>query len=158
ARFYRAAREAGLHPVLGCELTVGPAGHHLTVLARNEQGYRHLCRLATLAATAAAGRPGTPAGTAAAGPGGVQRDDLWRWGDGLIVLSGCRRGEIPALLASGRREEARAVARAFRERFGPDGCFIELQDHGLPGAGGRNRERGRPAADGGLAGVPTHSP
>lgn len=157
ARFYRAAREAGLHPVLGCELTVGPAGHHLTVLARNEQGYRHLCRLATLAATAAAGRPGTPAGTAAAGPGGVQRDDLWRWGDGLIVLSGCRRGEIPALLASGRREEARAVARAFRERFGPDGFFIELQDHGLPGQGELNRELVRLAAEEGLPVVATHN-
>ena len=126
ARFFRAARSAGVHPIIGCELTIGSSGHHLTVLARDLSGYRNLCRLATKAASRAAGRAwGVTAG--------VQRDDLWRFGDGLIVLSGCARGEIPSLLSAGREEDARRAAREWRERFGPDGFFIELQDHGLPG-------------------------
>ncbi|OUN01475.1 MAG: hypothetical protein BAA04_09925 [Firmicutes bacterium ZCTH02-B6] len=156
-RFYRAARQAGVHPVIGCELAVAPTGHHLTVLARDERGYRHLCRLATIAATAAASRTGGPAGAGAPGTGGVTRDDLWRWGDGLVVLSGCRRGEIPALLAAGRREEARTAARAFRDRFGSDAFFIELQDHGDPGQADLNRELVQLAADLDLPLVATHN-
>ncbi|HLT58866.1 MAG TPA: DNA polymerase III subunit alpha [Limnochordales bacterium] len=161
ARFYRAARAAGIHPIIGCELTVGPGGHHVVVLARDDTGYRHLCRLATLAASAAVGGRGTDGGGRAGGPGypaaGVDREALWRWGDGLIVLSGCARGEIPSLLAAGRRDEARAVARAYRERFGPDGFFIELQDHGLPQQAALNRELVQLAADEGLEVVATHN-
>ena len=149
ARFYRAAKEAGIRPIIGCELSVGPAGHHLVVLARDATGYHNLCRLATLAATAAAaGR---------AGGAGVDREALWRWGDGLIVLSGCRRGEIPSLLAAGRREDARRAARAYRDRFGPDGFFIELQDHGFDHEAALNRELVQLAAEEGLEVVATHN-
>lgn len=151
ARFYRAARAAGIRPIIGCELTLAPAGYHVTVLARDAAGYGNLCRLATLAATAAAGgRPGS-------GAPGVDRETLWRWGDGLVVLSGCGRGEIPSLLAAGHRELAGQAARAYRERFGPDGFFIELQDHGLAHQAALNRALADLAADLDLPVVATHN-
>src|SRR5690606_10869210 len=120
----------------------------------DDTGYRHLCRLATLAASAAVGGRGTDGGGRAGGPGypaaGVDREALWRWGDGLIVLSGCARGEVPSLLAAGRRDGARAVARAYREGSGPDCFLIRAASAAVGGrgtdGGGRAGGPGYPAA------------
>lgn len=143
-RFFRAAKEAGVHPVIGLELSVGPEGRHVTLLAENDQGYRNLCRLATAAMSesraggdgyramvgnVAADGVGASGGVGGGGRRAVPQELLWEAGDGLIVLSGCRKGQIPALLAAGRVEEAKRIAAAFRERFGPGRFFIELQQH-----------------------------
>ena len=157
-RFYRAAREAGVHPVIGLELTVGPGAHHVTLLAENNDGYRSLCRLSTAAMSAPASGGPEPAGGRPAAPGRpVPLELLWEAGDGLIVLSGCRRGIIPALLRAGRRDDARREAVRFLERFGPERFFIELQDHGLPGQAELNRALAELADELGLGVVATNN-
>lgn len=130
-RFYRAAKEAGVHPIVGLELAVGPEGRHVTLLAADETGYRNLCRLSTAAMS---GGPSETPGSGARGTGSrsVPLELLWEAGDGLIVLSGCRRGLLATPLLAGRPEEARRVAARFRDRFGPDRFFVELQQHGRP--------------------------
>lgn len=137
-RYYRAAKAAGIHPVIGLELCLGPAGHHVTLLAENDTGYRNLCRLSTAAMADGAGGGYERSGSgfdAHRGRTGraVTQELLWEFGDGLIVLSGCRHGVIASLLAAGREEDARQVASGYRERFGRNGFFIELQDHGIDG-------------------------
>lgn len=120
-RFIQAAREAGIKPILGAEVTL-ENGSHLTLLAETRQGYANLCRLLTLA------HRGQPKGTAR-----LARRDLADHTEGLIALSGCRRGEIPRLLLADEPERALEVARGYSRLFGPDHFFIELQRHYLPG-------------------------
>ncbi len=130
--FAREAALRGLHPIIGAELTL-PDGHHLTVLVESAQGYAHLCRLITALRTRAAPPPGTD-GSATVGarfPLPVQDPAEL---SGLIALSGCSRyGEVPALIAAGRLAEAEAVARRYRDWFGPRNFFIELQHHRVYG-------------------------
>ena len=90
-RFVLAAREAGIKPILGAEVTMED-GHHLTLLAEDRRGYAALCRLLTLA------HRDHPKGTAR-----LARRDLAAHVEGLIGLSGCRRGEIPLLVKKGKR-------------------------------------------------------
>ncbi|MGD2179272.1 MAG: DNA polymerase III subunit alpha, partial [Anaerolineae bacterium] len=116
-RFVRAAQEAGIKPVLGAEVTLED-GSHLTLLVETAEGYANLCRLITLA------RRDQEKGLAR-----LDRRDLAAHGGGLIALSGCRRGEIPALLLAGRGEQALGVAQGYARVFGPDRFFIELQRH-----------------------------
>ncbi|MGD8966997.1 MAG: DNA polymerase III subunit alpha [Anaerolineae bacterium] len=118
-RFVRAAQEAGIKPILGAEMTLGD-GSHLTLLVETAEGYANLCRLITLA------RQGQEKGLAR-----LDRRDLAAHAGGLIALSGCRRGEISALLLAGRQEQARGVAQGYSRVFGPDHFFIELQRHYL---------------------------
>jgi error-prone DNA polymerase len=122
-RFGLAAREAGVKPILGAEVTLedgtdplGPA--HLTLLVETGEGYRNLCRLITLA------RRGQEKGAAR-----LDKRDLAAHAGGLIALSGCRRGEIPRLLAADRFDQAMEVARGYARVFGPDHFFVELQRH-----------------------------
>ncbi len=121
-RFARAAQEVGVKPILGAEMTLRgrgcEAGSHLTLLVETAQGYANLCRLITLA------RKGQEKGVAR-----LSKRDLAGHTEGLIALSGCRRGEIPRLLMDGRREAAMSVARGYTRLFGPDRFFIELQRH-----------------------------
>lgn len=85
-RFARAAREAGIKPIQGAEVTLA-GGYHLTLLAQDSQGYANLCRLLTRAhLTNPRGRPR------------CAWEDLERCGEDLIALSGCRRGEIPSFV------------------------------------------------------------
>lgn len=126
-RFVQAAQQAGIKPILGAEMTLGVRGQdvHLTLLVETQDGYANLCRLITLA------RQGQAKG--------VSR---LLWGDdtaesaiftahtgGLIALSGCRRGEIPRLLAAGAFDEALQAAGKYARLFGPGRFFIELQHH-----------------------------
>ena len=135
--FVLAAREAGIKPILGAEITVAK-GHpeeedretgdhktsdcraetHLTLLVETAQGYANLCHLITLA------RRGQEKGVAC-----LQRRDLAAHTSGLIALSGCRRGEIPRLLLAGKLAQATEVALGYARLFGPDRFFIELQRH-----------------------------
>jgi error-prone DNA polymerase len=118
-RFVRAAQEAGIKPILGAEMTLEDRSH-LTLLVETPEGYANLCRLITLA------RRDQEKGLAQ-----LDKRDLAAHTGGLIVLSGCRRGEIPALLMAGREEQALGVAQGYARVFGPDHFFIELQRHYL---------------------------
>lgn len=120
-RFVLAAREAGVKPILGAEVTLED-GSHLTLLAETRRGYANLCRLLTLA------HRNQPKGTAR-----LAHRDLAAHVEGLIGLSGCRRGEIPRLLMAGEPERALEAARGYARLFGPECFFIELQRHYHPG-------------------------
>ncbi len=126
--YAKAAHERGLRPITGCELTMAshdgafPETYHLTVLAETVEGYRNLCRLLSQAyRTYGKDEPR------------VEREWLFELNDGLIVLSGCGRGEIAQLLEAGQKQRADAAAAAYREAFGPERFFIELQHHDVYG-------------------------
>jgi len=119
-RFVQAARAHGIRPLLGAELTL-TEGHHLVLLAENRVGWRNLCRLISRA------RHNAPKGHAALPP-----EELIGHTDGLIALSGCGQGEVVAALQQRGRSAALAVASRYRDLFGPDRFWIELQHHLLP--------------------------
>jgi error-prone DNA polymerase len=126
ARFVRAAQEQGVRPILGAELTIddGSAGgvHHLTLLAEDQTGWHNLCYLISRARHAA------PKGEAR-----LAFDELVGCTDGLIALSGCRKGApAQALVHDPGRQTAAAVARRYVDLFGRDNYWIELQRHFLP--------------------------
>src|SRR5579884_353154 len=119
-RFLQAARSQGIKPILGAEmcLTSEEGRSHLVLLARNRQGYSHLCRIITKAQLDHQDDPH------------ITLDDLAPWSDGLTALSGCRKGEIARLIRQGKREEAQHVARRYAEIF--PSFYIELEHHHLP--------------------------
>ncbi|MGI6605927.1 MAG: DNA polymerase III subunit alpha [Peptococcia bacterium] len=130
--FYKEAKKAGLHPVLGCEVYVAPrsrfdkvAGlddtpYHLVLLAENQEGYANLLKL--VSAAWLEGFYYKPR---------VDVELLQKHSKGLIALSACLAGEIPALLLQNKEEEARQKALLYRDIFGERNFFLELQDHGL---------------------------
>ena len=129
--FYQACTAAGIKPIIGCEMYVAREDHkgrspsekspyHLTVLARNIEGYRNLLKLVTTAHLN--GFYYKPR---------VDRGLLERHHEGLTVLSGCPSGEVPGLLAQGRTDEAEGV-----RRLAPRGVRRLL-----PGADGARRHR-----------------
>ena len=112
-RFYEKARAIGIKPIIGAEIDT-EGGYHLTLLCKDRNGYTSLCRLLTEAHLS--NRDKSPA---------VTRKMFQKFSSGLIVLSGCRRGEIPVLLEQGNYEKARETSRFLREIFGKD-FYIEL--------------------------------
>ncbi len=136
-KFYRAAREAGIKPILGCELYVAPRSrreretikgepnyYHLVVLAENERGWRNLLALVNRAHTE--GFYYKPR---------VDYELLERHSEGLIALSACESGEVQRFLLRGKRAQAKEAAGRLAEIF-PGRFYLELQDHGLE----RNRK------------------
>lgn len=131
--FYREAVQKGLKPLVGCEIYLAPRRlndrdpqrddepYHLTILARNEAGYRNLIHLVTAAWMEGFYRKPR-----------VDYELLAEHSRGLIGLSGCLCGEIPRLLASDRDAEARRRAAYLRDLFGKEFFFLELMDHHLP--------------------------
>lgn len=115
-RFYDRAVAAGVKPIIGAEVEVA-GGYHLTLLARDLEGYSSLCRLLT----------DMHLGDFR-GPAQATREMLAEHPEGLVALSGCSRGEIPALLAQGRREEAMRAA-GFYQGIYPGRFYIELVYH-----------------------------
>ncbi|MGH2737923.1 MAG: PHP domain-containing protein, partial [Actinomycetota bacterium] len=135
--FYRACRERGITPILGVEAYVAPGSRfdrtpgeneeryrHLTILARNEAGYRNLLRLVT--DSHLEGFYHRPR---------IDKDLLSERAEGLIGFTGCLAGEVCRLLLAGQRKKAIEVAAGYRDLFGPGSFFVELQDHGLPEQG-----------------------
>src|SRR5579859_6687467 len=120
-RFVEAARTCGVKPILGAELTL-EGGHHLTLLAENETGWGNLCYLISR------GRA-----NAAKGSSSLPLSALEGHTSGLIALSGCRRGEVAEAILKGDPRWATAAAVRYRELFGADRFFVELQNHCLPG-------------------------
>jgi error-prone DNA polymerase len=100
--FYKASLVAGLKPVIGAEMTL-KNGSHITLLAETNRGYSNLCRLITRAQLEH--KKGSPV---------IDKQDLAQYCGDLICLSGCRKGEITSLIASGRIEKAHDVARRYR--------------------------------------------
>ncbi len=128
--FYQATREAGIKPIIGCEVYVakqdrfsrgsGDKGYyHLILLARNETGYRNLLQLTTKAHLE--GFYYKPR---------VDRELLEAHHDGLIALSACLGGEIPNLILEGRPDDARRAASWHRDTFGD--FYLEIQRHPMP--------------------------
>ena len=131
--FFQAAREKEITPILGCELYVAPLGrkhkkpftegpghYHLVLLVKNDTGYRNLCQLITKAYLE--GFYYRPR---------VDKELLSQFGEGLIALSACLKGEVSDYLSHGLHDKAEEAALSYMSLF-PDGDFyIELQDHGL---------------------------
>lgn len=130
--FYKAAQKNGIKPVIGCEVYVAPRGrhnrdprkdhkqHHLVLLARDLDGYRNLMELVTRGFSE--GFYYKPR---------VDHELLSRYSRGLTALSACIAGEIPMALLENRDEDARKLVAFYRDTFGSENFFLELQDHGL---------------------------
>ena len=141
--FYNSAKKAGVKPIIGCEVIYCPSGtaapkpgtqasgprfHHLVLLCKNLEGYQNLCELVTRSFTETPPpQKGAPAGPRAY----VTREQLDKWGTGLVVLSGCLRGEIPYKILAQEEDAALESALWFQKRFGED-FYFELQDSALP--------------------------
>ena len=131
--FYRAAKAAGIKPIIGCEVYVAPRTrfdrvhelddhpYHLVLLCRNEQGYRNLSAMVSRGFTE--GFYGKPR---------VDWELLERYHEGLIALSACLAGQLPRLLLAGDYPGAKAHAETMRDLFGEGNYYLELQDHGIP--------------------------
>ena len=131
--FYKAAREAGIKPVLGCEVYVAPGSrfdkeagtgedkyNHLVLLAENNTGYQNLMKIVSRGFTE--GFYYKPR---------VDKELLREFHEGIIATSACLAGEVQRYLARGMYEEAKRVALSYQDIFGKDNFFLELQDHGI---------------------------
>ena len=132
--FYKAAREAGINPVLGCEVYVAPGSrfdreaasgedryYHLVLLAENNQGYSNLMKIVSKGFVE--GFYYKPR---------VDLEVLREYHEGIIALSACLAGEVARYLVRGMYEDAKAAALRYQEIFGEGNFFLEMQDHGIP--------------------------
>lgn len=132
--FYKAAREAGINPVIGCEVYVAPHSrfdreltggddryYHLVLLAENNTGYANLVKIVSKGFTE--GYYYRPR---------VDMELLEEYHEGLIALSACLAGEVPRYIQKGLVDEAKKAALRYQGIFGKDNYFLELQDHGIP--------------------------
>ena len=132
--FYRAAREAGINPVIGCEVYVAPGSrfdreagsgddryYHLVLLAENNQGYANLMKIVSKGFVE--GFYYKPR---------VDLEVLEQYHEGIIALSACLAGEVQKHLSRGMYEEGKKAALRYEAIFGKGNFFLELQDHGIP--------------------------
>ena len=132
--FYRAAKAAGINPILGCEVYVAPGSrfdreagsgedryYHLVLLAENNQGYSNLMKIVSKGFVE--GFYYKPR---------VDLELLREYHEGIIALSACLAGEVARFLTRGMYEEAKAAALRYRDIFGEGNFFLEMQDHGIP--------------------------
>ncbi len=132
--FYKAAQEAGINPVIGCEVYVAPHSrfdreltggedryYHLVLLAENNTGYANLVKIVSKGFTE--GYYYRPR---------VDLEVLEQYHEGLIALSACLAGEVPRYIQKGLVDEAKKAALRYQNIFGKDNYFLELQDHGIP--------------------------
>ncbi|MDR2736218.1 MAG: DNA polymerase III subunit alpha, partial [Gracilibacteraceae bacterium] len=130
--FYKACRKAGVKPIIGCEIYIAPGSRtektlgreernaHLVLLAQDTTGYRNLLKIVSQAYID--GFYYKPR---------ADYDLLSAHSEGLIALSACLAGEIPDLLLGGNTAKAQETAGTYRDIFGAENYFFELQDHGL---------------------------
>ncbi|MFC1846797.1 DNA polymerase III subunit alpha [Chloroflexota bacterium] len=129
-QFYQAARAAGIKPIIGCEFYIAPdsrlnrsaadkKNYHLVLLAKNHTGYQNLIQLTTQAHLE--GFYYKPR---------VDKELLEKHKEGLIAMSACLAGEIPALILENRLEDARKAALWYRQTFGD--FYLEIQRHPMP--------------------------
>ena len=131
--FYQEARKQGIKPIIGCEVYLAPGSrqereevngvkyYHLILLAENQQGYRNLVQLVSLAHIE--GFYYKPR---------VDKELLRKYHEGLICLSACVMGEIPQAIIKGNQGKAEALVREYIDIFGKDNFFLEIQNHQLP--------------------------
>ena len=140
--FYQAGKQHGVKPIIGLEGYLAPGSRfdkqkrsegepytHLTLLAETQAGYRNLIKLSSLASLE--GFFYKPR---------MDRELLARYHEGIIATSGCLGSEVNQRLVRGDLKGAREVLAEFRDIFGRDHYFVELQDHGLPDQHRVNRE------------------
>ncbi len=141
--FYQAAMAKGIKPIIGCEVYVAPGSrldkktssggrdvyNHLVLLARDEAGYKNLIKLATAAHLE--GYYYKPR---------IDKELLAAHKDGLLALSGCIASEIPEHIIKDRLPRAREALDWFKQTFGPENFYLELQNHGLPEQARVNRQ------------------
>lgn len=131
--FYRAAKETGINPILGCEVYVAPGSrfdketqtgenryYHLVLLAENNQGYSNLMKI--VSAGFVEGYYYKPR---------VDMEVLEKYHEGIIALSACLAGEVARYLSRGLYEEGKKAALRYEQIFGKGNFFLELQDHGI---------------------------
>ncbi len=132
--FYRAAKAAGIRPILGCEVYVAPGSrfdkeavgngddryYHLVLLAENDEGYHNLMKIVSRGFTE--GYYYKPR---------VDIDVLKEYHRGLIALSACLAGEVQRNILRGMYDEGKTAALRYQEIFGEGNFFLELQDHGM---------------------------
>ncbi|MBQ6807428.1 MAG: DNA polymerase III subunit alpha [Lachnospiraceae bacterium] len=132
--FYKAAKEAGINPIIGCEVYVAPNSrfdkeltggedryYHLVLLAENNTGYANLMKIVSRGFTE--GYYYKPR---------VDMEILQEFHEGIIALSACLAGEVQRYIQKGLIDEAKKVARKYENCFGKGNYFLELQDHGIP--------------------------
>ena len=132
--FYRAAKEAGIKPIIGCEIYVAPGSrfdreaskgddryYHMILLAENDTGYFNLMKIVSKGFVD--GFYYKPR---------VDDEILRQYHEGIIASSACLAGQIPRELIRGDYEAAREAAKKYNEIFGQGNFFLELQDHGIP--------------------------
>ncbi len=132
--FYRACREVGIKPIIGCEVYVAPDSrfdretgkgedryYHLVLLAENDIGYRNLTKIVSRGFTE--GYYYKPR---------VDMEVLEEFHEGIIALSACLAGEVAVQIRRGFLAEAREAALKYQKIFGKENYFLELQDHGIP--------------------------
>ena len=130
--FFEKAGKAGVKPIIGCEFYVAPRNltdktvldnkglSHLVILAENSEGYRNLCKLATIAQFK--GFYHKPR---------IDRNVLREHSKGLVGLSACLHGEIPRLISENRLDGADEAARTYLDIFGENNFFLEVQNNGI---------------------------
>ncbi len=138
--FYFACKDAGIKPIIGCDLIYCPDGrqgafegkgkpiHSLVVLCKNQNGYRNLSKLLTQAYLDGVDNKTTFSDLAR---GVVDRELLDRYGDDLVVLSSSIRGEISHHILTGQDEAAKQAITWFKNRF-KDNFYLEVVDNGIP--------------------------
>ncbi|MEJ7604986.1 MAG: DNA polymerase III subunit alpha [Bryobacteraceae bacterium] len=128
--FYNAAKETGVHPIIGCEVYVAQQSHnvksdsnrynHLVLLCENQEGYRNLINLVSTGYLD--GFYYKPR---------IDKDLLARHSKGLIAMSACLRGDINETLMADKFNDARRIAHDYSDMFGKENFFLEIQDHEL---------------------------
>jgi DNA polymerase-3 subunit alpha len=133
--FYKAAREKGIKPIIGCEVYVAPGSrlekktgsggrdvyHHLGLLAKDETGYKNLIKLVTDAHLK--GYYYKPR---------IDKEILAAHKEGIIAMSGCLASEIPDLILKDQVDKARDTVDWFKQTLGAENFYLELQNHGIP--------------------------
>jgi DNA polymerase-3 subunit alpha len=132
--FYKAAKEVGIKPIIGCEVYVAPGSrfnkeagqsedkyHHLVLLAENNKGYANLMKIVSKGFID--GFYYKPR---------VDYEVLEQYHEGIIALSACLAGEVQKYLARGFYEEGKKAALKYQDIFGKGNYYLELQDHGIP--------------------------
>ena len=159
--FYKAAREKGIKPIVGCEVYVAPGSrlekktgsagggrdvyHHLGLLAKDETGYKNLIKLTTAAHLE--GYYYKPR---------IDKEILAAHKEGLIAMSGCLASEIPDWIMKDKLDKARDAVDWFKQTLGADNFFLELQNHGIAEQAKVNRHLIKWAKDFGLKLVATN--
>ena len=131
--FYKEAKANGIKPILGCEVYVSPSSrfekqakqgdryYHLILLAKNNEGYENLTKIVSKGFTE--GFYYKPR---------IDFELLQEYYEGIIALSACLAGEIPKLISRGREDDAKKVAKKYKDLFGEGNFYLELQNHGIP--------------------------